>query len=240
MGVSEEKKVGKYLIYGLIDPRDGQLRYVGRSSSGLKRPQSTQRKALKGFEGNKTYKVFWLKELASVGLKPEIEVIEGHSSIAELGDSEIFWIAYFKSIGCRLTNTTVGGEGGLEGMKHTTETRHKMSATRGGLPEEKRAELVKLYLSGMSMRAVGRVFNIRSNVVYYVLRRLGVAIRNKSVAHPVFFPKDKKAECVVLYRQGWKCVDLAARYGVHKSSILKNLRASGVEIRGRWDKVAHG
>ena len=30
----------KFLIYGLVDPRDGQLRYVGKSTSGLRRPRS--------------------------------------------------------------------------------------------------------------------------------------------------------------------------------------------------------
>ena len=118
------------LIYGLIDPRDGQLRYVGKSSAGLRRPRShIFPSALKK---EHTHKAYWLRRLIAAGLQPEIEVLE--TAPADIDDAEKFWIAYFKSIGCNLTNLTEGGEG-VVGLRHSAAARAKMSAVRRGVPK---------------------------------------------------------------------------------------------------------
>lgn len=96
----------RFLIYGLIDPRDGQLRYVGKSSSGLRRPRRHVR-----LLDEKSYKANWVRELVSEGLSPEIEVLEEHQTAVALPEAECYFIAYFRSIGCRLTNLTTGGDG---------------------------------------------------------------------------------------------------------------------------------
>jgi len=40
------------IIYGLFDPRDGQLRYIGKSVNGLKRPEETKAKISKKLMGH--------------------------------------------------------------------------------------------------------------------------------------------------------------------------------------------
>ncbi|QSQ24850.1 hypothetical protein JY651_07885 [Pyxidicoccus parkwayensis] len=64
---------------------------------------------------------------------------EGATSTAELNEAECFHIAYYRSIGCRLVNSTDGGEG-APGFSPTPETREKMrtAALRPGNLEKLR------------------------------------------------------------------------------------------------------
>lgn len=94
-------------IYGLLDPRNGELRYIGQTTKGKRRFRNLYAK----HELNrKTHKMSWLKNLKTQGLKPDILILEEVEE-ALLSEVEIFYIAYFKSLGCRLTNHTAGGEG---------------------------------------------------------------------------------------------------------------------------------
>lgn len=70
-------------------------------------------------------------------------IIDTCSSLEECNELEIFWIAYFKSIGCRLTNVTIGG-GGANGMKQSPEAIAKRMAKCIG---QKRSEETKKKLS---------------------------------------------------------------------------------------------
>jgi hypothetical protein len=116
----------QHLIYGLVDPRDGHLRYVGKSCSGLKRasahcyPSNLVRD---------TYHNRWVKILIGLGLCPRPVVL--HESDRDgLADAEIFWIDYFRKMGCPLTNTGPGGVGGWGTI--TQEARDKISARMAG------------------------------------------------------------------------------------------------------------
>lgn len=53
---------------------------------------------------------------------------------ADWVEAEQFWIAYTSSIGCRLTNHTIGGEG-LTGRKHTKESIERTAAAHRGHKE---------------------------------------------------------------------------------------------------------
>ena len=120
-----------YLIYGLTDPRHfrlGELRYIGKSSSGLKRPKahlwpSSCRK--------KTHLGSWLSTLREVGLLPVIETIQICNSEGELNAAEVSWIAFSRGIGINLTNHTDGGEG-KTGLKHSDATKEKMASKKRG------------------------------------------------------------------------------------------------------------
>src|SRR5271166_3360522 len=97
----------KNLIYGLIDPRDGQLRYIGLSSSGMSRPKDHGKESR--LKRNKTRTGNWIKSLQSQGLTYEIEVLEEYPndiSHKDLEEAEIWNIAYYKSLGCELYNHT--------------------------------------------------------------------------------------------------------------------------------------
>ncbi len=97
----------RFLIYGLGDPFTDELRYVGKSSSGLARP----RKHIAITESPTTHKQRWVNKVMRANGRPEIHVLEEFACQSELDEAERFWIAYWKFIGGNLTNATDGGDG---------------------------------------------------------------------------------------------------------------------------------
>ena len=116
----------KYLIYGLVDPRDGNIRYIGKSCSGLNRPKNHNKPS--NLKAN-THKVHWIKNLLFEGSKPRIVIIEEFDNPEVLDAAEQKWIAHYKSIGADLTNSDNGGVGSL-GRKHKDSTKKIMSEKR--------------------------------------------------------------------------------------------------------------
>lgn len=116
---------GDISIYGLFDPRDGELRYVGKAKNPAKRLiEHMFDSQLK----SKTHRNHWLKTLKVGGLKPMMVVLEKcESSVWQ--QCEIFWIRFCKRMGCDLVNSTDGGEGGFN---PSPETRYKMGAGHRG------------------------------------------------------------------------------------------------------------
>jgi hypothetical protein len=125
------------IIYGLLDPSTDEIRYVGRSSSGLKRAKHhLQRSVLsKDF----THKGHWLRKL---GTAPGVLVLEDCSR-EDLAEREVWWIAFGRSEGWPLTNETDGGEGGHTGRRFTPEHCARISMANKGrqLTDEQRAKL---------------------------------------------------------------------------------------------------
>jgi group I intron endonuclease len=139
--------VSKFLIYALIDPYTNEIRYIGRSASGLKRP--TEHSCPKNLESKRTHCVSWIKSLN--GKKPWIKILEKVNSIEELNPAEVRWIAKAKELGWGLTNHTSGGDGTL-GFKHTEEAKRKIWEARvGKSPGIVYTEEVR-YACGSSMR----------------------------------------------------------------------------------------
>jgi DNA-binding XRE family transcriptional regulator len=150
-------------IYGLIDPRTGLLRYVGKTQRPARRLASHIAYSRKGHH---THACRWIRCLLREGLKPVmqlIEVCEGNGC-----PQEIFHIRLARADGCKLTNATGGGEGtggalypperrqamserskamwkqpgmrerlvaAWKGKEHSAESRAKMSAVRKGVPK---------------------------------------------------------------------------------------------------------
>lgn len=106
-------------IYVLKDPRDGLVRYVGKTVAHVHiRLSSHISAALK--DGKDTYVCRWIRVLNAAGIRPVAEQIE------TVGDAwaerEAHWIGWYRSQGALLTNVTLGGEGAL-GWRHTEEVR---------------------------------------------------------------------------------------------------------------------
>jgi hypothetical protein len=116
-------------VYVLVDPRDGEIRYVGWTSRTLR-----QRHLEHMYARSKTHRSHWLSLLKQQGMAPFIRLLQT-LPIAEAKKSERYWIDYFRSIGCRLVNGTDGGEGSL-GRAVSTETRAKISATKKANPRK--------------------------------------------------------------------------------------------------------
>ena len=129
-------------IYGLVDPRDGRVRYIGKTSVGLKRPKSHLKPS------GDTYKDRWVRSLRRVGAIFKIRILESVEHEEDLNAAERKWITHFRGLyGRVLTNRTEGGDGGamppdiraahsrrmkdrkppITGKKHSEESRRKMS-----------------------------------------------------------------------------------------------------------------
>lgn len=72
-GVKQRPRVGRYLIYGLLDPRDRTLRYVGKTH--LRRQIRLERHVQKALEGGRAPVSKWIRELTEQGLLPHIFVL---------------------------------------------------------------------------------------------------------------------------------------------------------------------
>ena len=155
------------LIYGLLDLRTGELRYVGQSTSGLVRPRAHALPSTLSKEKN-THKANWIRLLQRQGLQYEILIVE-ECSVVELDEYERFWISYFRFVGCRLLNLTDGG-GGPRGLKHSAESRTKMSVSRTGRPKtpEHRAKIAAGLLAGG--RHKGKTISLEHRVQISIAR----------------------------------------------------------------------
>lgn len=98
--------VAPVYIYGLVDPRSGLLRYVGKSNNPSWRLSQHIHPKL----SNKTPVAQWCRSLVRGGFMPRIEVIEEVPENLEWQEVERFWIGYLRFIGCNLLNLADGGD----------------------------------------------------------------------------------------------------------------------------------
>lgn len=117
----------KHYIYILIDPRDNRLRYVGKTVNIQNRYDAHCTKQ----RGNH-HRANWLNQLYFLGLKPVMQIIE-ECNEDTWANREIFWIKYYRDLGCDLVNETNGGEG-VTGHSWTPneKQRLKMSEAKKG------------------------------------------------------------------------------------------------------------
>jgi len=117
----------QFLIYGLVDPDTKEIRYVGKSSYGLKRPKEHFKPS--NYLKQKNHKAHWIKKLISEGKLPEIIVLKTAETEERLNQLEIETIKYYRDAGNALTNGTDGGEGSL-GWVPNADNRKNMSEAR--------------------------------------------------------------------------------------------------------------
>src|SRR6185436_1904636 len=109
------------IIYCLIDPRDYNIRYVGRTNNLIRRLAEHKTKC---YTENSIYHTAkWLRKLHKLGLEPIAKILE-ECSLENCHEREIFWIARGRLLGWKLTNSTDGGDGMLNA---SLETRLKLS-----------------------------------------------------------------------------------------------------------------
>lgn len=113
----------KTYIYTLSDPRNNEVRYVGKALNPNKRFINHLSSK------NKTHCRSWIKSLLDLNLLPILDIIDETENNWEL--LEQYWISQFKCWGFNLTNHTIGGEGQF-GRKASLETKNKMSLSRQG------------------------------------------------------------------------------------------------------------
>lgn len=117
-------------MYGLRDPRDGLLKYVGKSSSGLRRPNS-HRHPCRQKQGHHLPVYRWVRSLERVGLTYVVDVLQECGCKEELPDAERAHIFRLRNEGTPLLNLTDGGDGS-PGCIPAASTRQKMRVARLG------------------------------------------------------------------------------------------------------------
>jgi len=108
-------------IYSLTDPITLQVRYIGKTTIGIK---NRFKNHLITKESN--YKTNWISSLKNQGLIPILELVD----VVDSKDWK-FWekhyISLYKSWGFKLTNLTNGGDGFEPGHIVSEETKTKIS-----------------------------------------------------------------------------------------------------------------
>lgn len=132
-------------IYGLVDPRTDEIKYIGKSREVHKRLY----RHINDTVDNK--KTRWISELKAEGLRPIAEKFDEVPS-DEWEFWESYYISLFKSWGFDLTNQNEA----KIGAKHTEESKKRMSElkkknpTRYWLGKKRDPEMIKKVASKLT------------------------------------------------------------------------------------------
>lgn len=116
-------------IYYLHDPNTYKIRYIGKADNPKRRLQFHLSEAKN--TKRKSHKLNWLRILLKNEQKPVLRIVDNEIPVDKWEWYEQQHIKLAKEIGCKLTNGTDGGEGGI-GCKHSDETRMKISLANKG------------------------------------------------------------------------------------------------------------
>ena len=193
-------------IYALIDPFTFKVRYIGKTIN-LKQRFRTQMN-----ERSNTHRCNWIISLASKGKKPTQVVLQELKPDEDWQAAEMKWIAIAKKYGWDLVNGTDGGDGVTnvsgdgklrmletwKGRKHKPETLVKLSkASKGRVKPEISKDI-------LSKKMMGRKIEWAD--------KLQIAVRKFD---------DNLLSQVLKDLETMKGIDVAKKYGVHRTTISK-------------------
>jgi len=204
-------------IYGLVDPRSGALRYVGKSIRPLERLTNHMN------ERSRCHRTNWLASLRRDGVRPRMVILD---VTGEGGwqDVERGWIAWAKARGCDLVNETSGGDGVCD---LPAETRARMRLTWLGR-KHKPETIAKL---GSGMRGKHHTEEHRAKMRRVMTGRT-VTWGNK-LAEAVRALTEQDVSIILDRLNGGELVkDLAAEYGVHRTTLSK-IKMGTYFVRGQ-------
>ena len=111
-------------VYGLYDPRNGEIRYVGQTVRSLK--DRLQRHVALARAGKvKRHVAQWVASLLAEGLYPDIRQLATATTHEELNAIEVRLISDYRKVGTSLTNHAEGGLG-RPGVTLSEEHRKKL------------------------------------------------------------------------------------------------------------------
>lgn len=154
-------------IYVLQDPVNGEIRYVGKTIQKIQKRMENHLSPCK--LQARTKKTSWIKSLKAKGMLPNPIKIQ-EVLVKDLNDAEIYWISYFKSIGCPLTNGTDGGDGASIGPRIISP--EELERIRAGARRNHSILIVEV-TTGMifsSAREAAKHFNIHNASIAQVLK----------------------------------------------------------------------
>jgi hypothetical protein len=111
-------------IYALSDPRDNQIRYIGKAN----KPKDRYNNHYNSSRDKDTHKRNWINSVRKDGFRPEMIVLDEVPK-TEWQYWEKFYICLFKTWGFNLVNYTNGGDGSTFG--------NKGSWKKGNIPHNK-------------------------------------------------------------------------------------------------------
>ncbi len=107
-------------VYALVSSEDDRVRYVGQTQKPISKRLTEHLAAAR--KGN-TIAHKWIRKTLSRGYDVKIIALE---ESATLNDSEVEWIAFFRTVYSDLTNISNGGDQGTLGLKLSEEVKAKM------------------------------------------------------------------------------------------------------------------
>lgn len=162
-------------IYGLYDPKDRQLRYIGKTKHLLSTRLSQH--ISEAVKHGKTHRHKWINKLLNEGVRPSIKLLEKITE-SEWEEAEKKWIASCRKQGLNLVNETDGGESPVGrklskehiekirkanmgndhslGYKHSNETKRKMSEAHKNRKYSRRGSLSNEHKRKISIANTGR------------------------------------------------------------------------------------
>lgn len=199
---------GQFIVYGLTDPRDSALRYVGQSSTGLRRPRGHTRLSRK----EDSPKATWIRGLLAGGLSYGIVILEEVPGLELLDAAEKKWIARARSNGSPLTNLSDGGC-----STNTPAVRRQMSASarRRGAHSPEVYALVAKTLAGKPRSEEAKAKIAAGALARYAdpaeRRKTGDAIRAAIAAKPRRRPNAEARERLAKAQQARRQREAQAR-----------------------------
>ena len=144
-----------FQIYWLSDPRTSEMRYVGKTKSKLINRHGSH---CKPKDKNKSHCANWVRTLLKDNLLPQIHSLQTFNAREDMDEAEKYWIAHFRSLGCRLTNMTHGGDGGSQPKRQFSDNHRKnlSIAMKGRTPAIKGKLLSDEAKKKISDKAKGR------------------------------------------------------------------------------------
>ncbi len=248
------RKASKYLIYGLRENGSKEIRYVGKSSSGVRRPRSHWSE----FSLKTGYPVHnWTKSLVQTEKVPEILILQEFIGLDDvslneknnkLNEAEISWIKKFQECGHRLLNMTNGGDGLLGwsgekhpmfgrkgeksprfGVRHTEKSRKKMSEALSGTNHPH----FGIHKTDETKRKIGFANLGKKNGMYgKVAVNKGVPL-SEDMKENLREKCGKKIESVSDGRVFRSQVEAATFYGINRNTV-------GQSCRGLIKKTSNG
>lgn len=88
-----------FYIYGLVDPTDHKIKYIGRTGHLYQRWQQHVEEIAPTVKGE------WIMRLRASGIEPTIIILDQIEN-GDVGDIENWWIEFGRRMGWPLTNST--------------------------------------------------------------------------------------------------------------------------------------
>jgi group I intron endonuclease len=172
----------KALIYSLSDPNTHELRYVGKTRRTLEcRLREHVNLARKG--SKQRHIVSWMRSLRSSPLINLLCEVEDENA----DEREIAYIALFRIRGYRLVNASDGG-GGPRGYRPSVETRNKISAALRGNQHTLGLKHSTESRAKMSKSGKGRRFSVTHR------KKIADALKKYRSRVPIVFSLETRAK----------------------------------------------